>query len=164
MKLVKVDHIRCAEWSGSTYVWAPNEWDEEQIENAVRTARQDYLDALNLARENQQPPNDYRYGPPPFAKYPDKKVSEVIEEWEAKKAEYSAWEKEQAKTKRSFMNFLALQGFTWLGSNEDDVIEVDVDWGHMHGTRIDYGETESDPSKSPAKVAGGKDYDDDDFA
>lgn len=168
LQLVKVTHERCQEWSGTTYVFAPAEWDEELIQSKIDAAVAEYLAAVQMKKLNSPKPNDYvQHGGPPFAKYPDKTVKEVQELWAEMKAEWEVWWQSHQPAKQKFGTFLGEQGFTSFYNGTLDVLEVYADWGHLHGTRIDYDETETDPTKSPQQVVTGKDpndpYDDGDF-
>lgn len=161
-KLVRVSHIRCGETDAYTYVVAPVDWKASRIHDAVYAAEKKYLAAVEIAKEGTEAPNDYRWGPPPYEKYPDKTVAEIKAEWEAKKVVYEAWQKEQNKTKHSFAAYLLEQGFRELW-DVGIAHDVDLDWGHRHGTKIDYTETRLDTMPTPAKFVGVDEDDDDEW-
>ena len=44
-KLVKIEHQRCNEWDGNTYLWGAENLTQEQLEKDVETAQNNYLKA-----------------------------------------------------------------------------------------------------------------------
>jgi hypothetical protein len=72
---------------------------------------------------------------------------------EAQNAAHKGWERRKWLKRRKFGEFLEREGFVSLWSAEAGVPTFAVDWGHRHGTRIDYSETELDTLPSPVKVA-----------
>lgn len=156
LMIVKIEHTRCDEWSAVTYCGAPDDWTEEQVYEAVHKAEKAYLEALQLAKDEADAPNDYKpYGGPPYDRYPDKTVKEIKEKWAEKKKVYDEWNARQRATHKSFQSFLEDQGFSHLEEHAD--MEVELHWGHRHGTSIDYGEPQIDSMKTPRKMAGIKD-------
>lgn len=159
LHLVKISHVRCGEADGTnTYVWAPPDWDEVPIREAVKRAQEAYLAALAATYKVGKPPNDYRqYGKPPYEKYPDDTVKAVDAMWAAKKIVWEEWHNEQSRAFLGFEKFLVEQGFEAFYGHEDEA--VDLDWGHRHGQRIDYSETDSDTLPTPAASVGIEDPD-----
>jgi hypothetical protein len=151
MRLLKVEHTRCGEAAGHTYVWIDDDVDALAV---VDAAKRDYLRAIADLAAQRKPPNDYRpYGSPPYDKFPDKTVAEVKAEWEAKKVEWTAWNEKRMGARLAFEDFLARQeGVKTWAWHESEVVALD--WGHLHGTSIDYSLTDVDTIPRPDEVLG----------
>jgi hypothetical protein len=157
MKLVRINHIRCDEYDAITYMMAPDEWSKEDIHSAIDRAQSKYLDALKRANVTKPiPPNDYKeYTGPPYGNFPDLTVKEVQEEWDRKKEEYMKWKNSRIGIKKSVTNFLQDEGFTHL-YDDKSAVEATMDWGHRHGSRIEYEETKTNTFPTPNELATGK--------
>lgn len=166
MKLVKITHLRCGEFRAATYVMAPNEWSEDEIDDKVFAAQEEYL--ADLSRRYQQKEEEHKSGKVVYMPSPpnliqikdaqgDKTIAEVWAEYEEKRAEYDAWSKEDRKGNNRFDHYLKKQGFSFLWECEGT--EVEADWGHRHGSRLDYTDTVLDEFPK-IKVALGEDVDD----
>ena len=153
MKLVRIGHYRCGDYDCVTFALAPDEWDEARIEVEVDKAHEAYMVEFDKARADEAGPPDPGYSPD-FKAHPDKTVGEVMAEHQAAREARNAWDKEQAKTRRRFENFLMDRGFVSLWSDEANAQFVEIHWGHRHGQRLQYGEDEIDTMPTPAKLAG----------
>lgn len=143
MKIGRINHQRCDDLVGSTFVWVPATWTDEDFADRVREARALYIADLSL-EVTEAPPNDYDpFTPPPFERYPDRLVSAILEEWAEKKKAYEIWRAEKVAASRPFMYYLEKQGMLSLDSF-DGVLEHDVYWGHRHGIKINYSLTKAE--------------------
>lgn len=151
LKMVRVNHVRCDERQAWTYVWAPADWDAKKLRETTRAAQAAYLEAHKHYREQRVAPNAWRYGPVPYASYPDMTVKDAKAMWDGLEADFRAWEKRNRETERDFDDFLTDQGFTSMWSHVEG--EVDVDWGHRHGVAIHYGEQKTNTMPRPKTLA-----------
>jgi hypothetical protein len=151
MKLVRVEHIRCRDYSGRTFVLCPETWTEDEIEDKLCLAQENYLKALKDFQElgGKAPNKATVYTAPPYRDYPDKTVAEIDALWKHKQEEYAEWNSLRNNWRKSFATFLTDQGFTHLDDDEAECLEHSVDWDHRHETRIDYSETETDSFPPP---------------
>lgn len=150
-RLIHIQHERCQEYAASTYVLAPVEWSYSQIDKAIYNAQQEYYKAVELAKQHQKVPQP-PYGLPSvaiFKKYPEKTVQEVLDMLEEQRVAYKSWEDNYGVTKTPFINFLVKQGFETLYEANAKMV---CNWGHKHGTRIEYSETVEDTMPLPIKV------------
>lgn len=137
MKLVKIEHWRCNEplWGEETYVFAPDEWDEEEIERRLLAAQEAYLETVKAYKDAPRPNKATRFSQPRYSDYPDLTVEEVQQIHERERAEYKEWEEKQRAARRPFIQFLTEQGFVYPSTAAD--VEVTLDWGHRHGWSIE---------------------------
>jgi hypothetical protein len=147
MKLACIEHYRCDEPAAHTYVWVEPEWSEEQFEEAVERAEKAYNEALKAYKE-QQGEDPYPRGAwpePDYKDFPDMTVAEVQKIHEEKRAEREKWKATKTRALRPFSRFLEDEGLVNFYS-VDAEYETTVWWGHRHGERLDYEDT--DPNKS----------------
>jgi hypothetical protein len=151
MKLVRVEHIRCQEHSGRTFVLCPEAWSEDEVEEKLQMAREEYLKALKDWEElgGKAPNNATAYTAPPYRDYPDKTVAEIDALWKLEQEKYAEWNGRRNNWRKRFGVFLTEQGFTQLDDDESECQEYSIDWDHRHGTRIEYSETETDSFPAP---------------
>lgn len=163
-RLVRIDHIRCGDWGdATTYVLAPVEWDEEEVDRRATLAQDEYLVDFSAAQVIPK-------GAPPRPPYqPDFKncdpslaVGEVWAQHNAAKANFDKWNSSRLKVSRKFEDYLRDQGFTayW----EDHTLSVSVNWGHAHGQSYEYGTDDMNANdlRSPLSLAtGSKDEEED---
>lgn len=153
-KLIKVLHIRCDELAEYDYVGVPDDWDIGVIDAKIAEAKKLFLDALKTYNEGKRErPYPDVYGQPDFKKYPDKKVSEVLEEFEFQREENKKWFADNSLKQKTFNGFLIKVGFIELYKMVREGDTFEVDWGHRHGTQIDYGVTETHSEKSVGNTA-----------
>ena len=148
MKLVKVEHMRCDEYSCETYMMAPDEMTVEQFEQAVENAQnkmQNFID--NYKKLIEVPYPGYN---PDYKKYPDKTVKEIDAEFKIKMDAYNVYKKEKDKGYKTFGEYLQEEGLTPLWKYESE-FEVSCHWGHQHGTDIEYDEFEDKDFPGPLK-------------
>lgn len=145
MKLARIEHVRCNSPEATTYVWVPDDMTEDGLGTLVDAAQKAYLDTETaLAKSPDAPPNP-GYSPRYDADWnAGKTVAEVKAEHAAKKAAYDAWEARRNASRKTFTEHLVrvsdgLVKFFW--DNEPD-LEVAAQWGHRHGTVIEFGETD----------------------
>lgn len=139
MKLVRIEHPRCHEilWGEETYVFAPDDWDEDDIWEHAFKAQKTYLDYLQSFMNIEGPEKVMYLNTSFYNKYPDKTVSEVKKIFEEKKQKYEEWDNKRKRAKYPFTHFLIEEGFQYISDNIDT--EIELSWGHRHGTDIDYG-------------------------
>jgi len=157
MKLIKLIHTRCMEYDCQTYTLAPDEWDDDEIQDRAYEAQGEYLAAIKRWKEEADPP-DPDFQPYQkqkwYADHPDMTIREADARWEEKKDEHRAWEEERNKARRSFQSFLEDQGFTSIW-RDDAAEEVSLDWGHRHGWPLDYYEGDPDTLTPAVRKAAG---------
>lgn len=158
MRLIKIRHIRCSEFAAYTYVFAPDLWSDELIQINLEEAQSKYFNAIKIAREKDPLPPGGIYGQPPYKDYPNKTVQEVLDIHEEQKKVIKKWQDRQRNTKRSFIEFLKDEGFIPIYEPDDDDV-FEVNWGHNHGTSIDYSETELDTLPTPNALVNGPEED-----
>lgn len=144
MKLVEIIHIRCNEWGDRTYLYAPDEWTEDEIWEKISEAQDEYLDMLKEF-VNMEPPDPLgKHYNPPYKDYPDMKVSEIQKMHEEAKEYYDKWNEERQKATSSFRHYLTEKGFFYPSDSMVPKVEINLDWGHLHGYPIEY----DDPDKN----------------
>jgi hypothetical protein len=161
--LARVNHYRCdqpaGKWGTSTYVWVPKAMTTEEFEVLCEKARKSYLDAADAAKKLVGTPAP-GYGPQ-YDRYPDKTVAEVKA---IHAAETEAWSKRNVVVKaeqRTFAQILKdVSNGAVLGFWDVEVpIDVQVNWGHRHGSDIDYGETKiTNPAPATQTFGGQSEY------
>lgn len=149
MKLAYINHNRCGErvWGAATVVYIPDEMGEEELLSFCRLAVASYLDAEEEFKKERP-----QAVPFSWEKYPDTMTKAEIEA-DRKKQETrrKEWEEKQKRARKSFGEHLAMvsKDKIRLFWNVRPEVSVDVDWGHRHGTNIDYGSTEIDSKDVP---------------
>jgi hypothetical protein len=139
MKLIKINFIRCGEIDCSNFMFAPDDWEKKDIDEAIRGAKKEYLAAVEQAlKAKLDPPNSWKdYHDPPYKDFPDLTVGQIDQHWEEMGEAYRKWEKNNRPLKSSFEDFLGKWGLKNLYAiPEED--EYDVDWGHRHGVKLMY--------------------------
>lgn len=139
MKPVAISHERCGDYEDWSYMLAPDDWDDDKIQDEIDEAMTDYIAALRTAIKEENPPNGGkgRYGAVPYNDYPDLTVREVQELWAKYKKEYDEWFETTKPTQATFEMFLGKRGFAYPWDDDDAVYYAH--WGHMHGTPLKYG-------------------------
>lgn len=164
MKLIKLSHERCSDFAATTYVFAPDEWDEDKIQDEITLAQEEYLRVLKVLNQDDPRPYPYVYNFTYFLKDcpDDMTIGEYRAEMERQNLANEEWEQKRSKRNHSFDSFLSQRGFIPLWDN-DEITELDVYWGHNHGLGIQYGVDKTDTFPSPAKLLGKQEYSDFDF-
>ena len=143
MKLARLQHYRCGSYDSSTLVWVPDSMTENELDALVHTAIQDSLDAENSVAGLVAPKQTGYWD---FINKADgaKTISQVKAEWQAEQDEYKAWAAKRDAARKSFAQWLkeCSGGKIELFYDVECPLEVDVNWGHNHGKRVDYGATE----------------------
>lgn len=144
MKVAKINHYRCDDFSATTYVWVPDDTTQEQFEDAVFKAQDVYLAFCRefAARIKVGDPGwvvDYR-------NYPNKQatLAEIDEEFAAKKAVYNEWHEQEKKAYKTFGEYLRAEGYIPLWDHEPELLIEELDWSHYHGIHIGYEDTLDD--------------------
>lgn len=157
MKFVRIEHERCDEWNGYTYAFAPDEWSEDDIDNAVQRAQKSYLEQVRAAKEGVPKPH-YEPAVTFYERHPDLTIREAKAKYAEKAKELADWQARARQQTTSFETFLTREGFIPLG--DADAVDIDLDWGHRHGTRLNYGNDDQTNSLPlPVQMAGKKDED-----
>jgi len=163
-KIARVNHYRCdqpaGKWGLSTYVWVPQTMTTEEFEALCDKARKAYLDAADAAKKLvKTPPPGYG---PRYDQYPDKTVAEVkaihaveTEEWNKRNAVVKAEQRTFAQLLKDVSDGVVLN--FW---DIEFPVDVDVHWGHHHGTDIAYGETKITNPAPATQTFGGQEEDD----
>ena len=137
MKLVRVDHMRCGEWSATEYFAVFEKSIEDKVEQIVDDIVEEMIkDAQKL----KDPPFGAPPHFPPYDDNPNKTVHEVQEEHKRMKAEYAEWLRNQKEFNRSFAERADEKGLIPLYKvEEDELIQTRAYWGHQHGLKLNYG-------------------------
>ena len=135
MKIAKVDHYQCDEFSTSSYVWIPDEMTIDQFSNVLDEAEKDYIAYLKEWNKTIAVP--YVNFHPDYSKAPKYlTIKEVEDKHETELAKYKEWEANERKAKRTFSAFLADLGLKQLYEHEPEY-KLTIDWGHNHGLGIE---------------------------
>jgi len=141
MKLIKIEHSRCADYDGASYLWAPDGFLEPEIEKDIINAQREYEKDTAIAIANKKGPVlIYQpYSQIPYRNYPDKTVKEVNEIWEQEKIKFDEWQEKIKPAAQSFEDYLIKKGY--VGFYDYDIESYGADWGHQHGKPLKYGTT-----------------------
>jgi hypothetical protein len=137
VKLAKIVHERCNEYSASTFVWVPDSQDPDEFDAIVLRAQTKYLKFLEDFKAAN--PLENPGFSPDYKNNPDKTVKEIEAEHKIKRDAYLAYEKDRAKSKAKFSTFLQEEGFKAFWEVEPEIVTY-VSWGHFHGASFDYKE------------------------
>lgn len=163
MQLVRITHRRCGDYDCANFALAPDDWSQDRIDSEVTAAQKAYLVEFDKANIKEAAP-PYPGHRPLYEKYPDRTVAVVKAAHDELLIAYQAWQADRRKTELKFESFLTDRGFVSLWSDAAAALEAECDWGHRHGDRLAYGSEGIDGLPSPAKLAGGVDYVEDDFS
>jgi hypothetical protein len=135
-KLAKISHNRCYEYDSTTFVMIPYEWSIFDFNHKVKAAQEKYLQFFNkLKTQDAVPFVPYK---PDYAKADKTKtIAEIETEHQEKLNKFQEYEEFRVKASRSFTYFLQDEGMFPIWAVDADY-EVDIDWGHAHGSRLDY--------------------------
>lgn len=155
MKLVHVTHRRCMDYDCATFVLAPDEWSEDEIETRLLAAQGAYAVAVRVALDGIEKV--------PYPSFPnvtnmpdDMTLAQVRAEHAEQKARYDAAEAKRREATKGFERFLVDAGFVSIWADEANAVQVECDWGHNHGVRFDYysvGNPDEKKMPTPAKLA-----------
>lgn len=142
MKLVRIEHERCSETDCVTYAWVPDDWSEEQLEDAVGRAQKAYLENYARWKEDKENEPEHHWATwgskeKFYTAHPDETVAEVDKLWQEALANRAAWEKKYDEGKKRFADFLLPEGVTPFFDHEP-TLSAYVSWGHRHGDSLSY--------------------------
>lgn len=146
-KLAKIEHYRCnqpaGKWGLTTYVWVPEGWDADTLQQFVDAAVKSYLDTENEFKK-LTPVSPPGYGAIVTPDTPDTlTVGELKAAHEAQTTTYKQYQAMVEKSRHPFAWHLkevsggAVRQF-WEQTPE---LSVEADWGHNHGVTIEHSET-----------------------
>ena len=140
MKLVRVGHYKCDSVDYYTYLLAPEDKTQEQIEEDVATATSNHLNALKTFETASKP----KYLQGLLREFSEditiQEANRLLEENHLADNEYN---KLRNQAGQSFMYWMRQIGYKDL-SEAEDTIEVEAYWGHNHGLSIDVSKTDTD--------------------
>ena len=143
LKLACVSHSRCNELVAQTFLMVPEELTQEEFSAAVERAEKAYeADASAWEQGNSTPVHPMQFS---WKKFPDTFTVGQLRAAEAlAQAEYREWQKRKDTASRSFGFYLLreITGSKDLWDNAEE-LNASVDWGHQHGRKIWYGETDN---------------------
>jgi hypothetical protein len=145
--LVRIEHFKCNDWAGTSYVWVDDNMGIDRLEELCDQAQARYLTNEHACDSRPATPRNPGYMPE-YGKYPDMKVSEVTALWKVEKDAYDQWMQKRKETRKPFAEVLEQIGEGSIRRFHDpfeEIPKVDVDWGHRHGTYVEFGETELKP-------------------
>jgi hypothetical protein len=142
MKLAQIDHERCDEIRAVTYVWIPDDLTVTDLDAFIKTAQE-----LYLKNEEEFKSADKLRDPgysPNYSLYPPMTVAEINAAHKEKVDAYKIWEEKREASRQTFASLLVEVSNGSIKEFEDFPPEFNmvVNWGHRHGTRIEYGETD----------------------
>lgn len=153
MKLVRIIHYRCGEFDSSTYLLAPDDITEEQLEKDANTAFQNHINAIEEYKNSGNEPL-YRQKLEDFPGHVT--IAEAQSIIEKAKEQAIDFEKKKRKAFRSFGDFMVELGYILLGFEDEGIIpETYINWGHRHGDPLNMSSTGSidfHPFKEDKKV------------
>ena len=147
MKLARVEHVRCGQpagkWGISTYVWVPDTMTADELQQHVDTAIKTYLEAEDEFKRTAalQPPG---YGPTIQPGMPDNMtVGELRANYEAAAFAYKEYQKQLDLSRKGFAWHLKQASGSAILQFWDHKLDTtaEADWGHRHGTHVEYDET-----------------------
>lgn len=142
MKLVKINHIRCDEWTGTTYLLAPEDTTEEQLQKDVDTAEQNYLQSIKNFEDAGQKPKYININN--FGELPNNLTVGEFNEMRIKRdQEIKEWDDKRDASTHNFAYYMRQLGYFDLNEDED-ALEAEVNWGHRHGETLDISRTKLD--------------------
>lgn len=142
MKVARIDHIRCGEYSACTIVWVRDNMSQTELEERVETAEREYIAALKEFSEQGERPGTNAYGQPNWEANRDRLVGDVLDEHKQAKVERAAYDKARQQALKTFDDFLTAQEGIESFWQDNFALHGEMDWGHQHGTKIEYGETD----------------------
>lgn len=139
MKLAKIEHYRCGEWDANNYVWVPDAMTREELLVLVSAAQRDCREAEKTIEGVEAPPHRSWWD---FFEKADqnKSLATVKLEYAEHEAHYKAWEAKRDAARKSFWQRLCgLSGGKVLSFSDGECgLEVECDWGHSHGLKVNY--------------------------
>jgi len=142
MKIAKVEHYRCEEWTATTYVWVPDDMSADQLAGFAEAAYESYWKAEEDFKKLDAPPNP-GYAPE-YDKSPEKIVAQVKAEHKAKLDAYTAWNKKRNEARLSYPEHLEIVSDGLIKDFHNgvkDAPRVQVSWGHRHGETLEFGDS-----------------------
>ena len=138
MKLVRCDHYRCAELDGTTYLIAPDDTTEEQLEKDAQEAADWQIEAIIRWRTQHERPTSSRAYKSCITDYPDDmtmREAKALQERDRKEAEkLSQLERDATK---EFSEYMRQRGYIPLWEYDgEDTLSTPVSWGHSHGLSL----------------------------
>jgi hypothetical protein len=134
-RVVKISHVRCGEWDGNTYILAPEGTTQAKLQADTNLAAENYLTAIaDFKTQNARPPTTR------LEDYPGSTtIAEAKELIELEKETRINWEKKRNLATRGFSGFMFDLGYETLSEGtEEEIPDVEYDWGHRHGEKLDY--------------------------
>jgi hypothetical protein len=146
-KLAKIEHYRCGQpagkWGLTTYVWVPEGWDTDTLQQYVDMAVTSYLETEREFKKSApvQPPG---YGATIMPSTPDNKtVAELKAEYEAAASTYKLYQALVEKSRKPFAWHLkeVSGGVIRQFWEKEPDFKAEADWGHNHGVTIEHSDT-----------------------
>lgn len=134
MKLARVEHIRCGEYAGYTYLMVPDDLTEEQFQQDVNEVVAEYVRDVDLFNQ-QDPPVallDIRTHEFP----PGTTVEQARAIVKVREQESNDWYARRAAFAKDFSHYIKARGY--IPIHEADHLAADADWGHRHGQTFKY--------------------------
>lgn len=141
MKLARIDHIRCREYAACTFVWVRDNMTDEELEERVVAAQKEYLATIKDFGKRDKPAAS-PWAQPHWEEHRSRLVGDVLDEFKAMRDEAMIYAKSRSTALQDFDYFLKQQeGIEGFWDHEFEM-HADVDWGHAHALKIEYGETD----------------------
>jgi hypothetical protein len=162
MQLVRVEHIRCGDRVGATYMWAADTVsyidflkDCESASNALLAAESEFD-----AAQRTSAPSSYYLNEPPKAFLAARlgmRVDEMLKEWEAHKAAAAERVLARNRARRNFADHMHDRGYRYLYEIEPPLAHV-IEWTHNHRLTIETGANEDSEPQAADILGRGEDY------
>jgi hypothetical protein len=125
-----------------TFVWVPDSWTRQDLDQAVRGARTAYRADLQKAHElfMSAAPPDPGWWPDWAKKHPELTVAASQATFEQLKGAYTDYIKRKDELAHAFTDYLKKEGcLPWYSvEREDEPMVAKCDWGHSHGQHFTY--------------------------
>jgi hypothetical protein len=150
MKLARVEHLRCDDTDGVTYVMAPDGVDEDKFQTDVTAARELYQKAIDDFKALGAKPVWLTES---LEDWPDEMTAgEIKQRVKENYAERVAYDDIRSRATHEFGYYLEKLGYTPLRRAE--CLEATAYWGHQHGVDIKYSKTTTDFKTKESEAAG----------
>jgi len=158
MKLVRIEHNRCGEWSATTHLLAPDHITEEQLEQDAEKAMAAFLKVRDEFEKAGKRPKLHMSQT--IDKFPDHMtIAEAKEVVASHRQKCDEWSEKRKAAVRSFGEHMTDLGYTRIPMAEG-IMSATISWGHRHGEYLDYIDDTLNPSielgdgKDPLKLKG----------
>jgi hypothetical protein len=140
MKLVKVEHYRCGEIDGTSWLVAPDGKDGDAISDDIAAAEDEHMRVCKDV-PGDRPPMPVYHLTGGGCRWPKTMtIAEIEAENDRRVKAQGEWEEAVRKRNGTFESLMRAKGYRELWELGDGEVDANtVDWGHNHGSRLAYG-------------------------